>query len=55
MARKRATAENIELLRSLEEAESQVSQLNKIKVSYAQQLEDLQKLADEETKVKSKS
>lgn len=43
--------ENSDLLRQLEEAESQVSQLSKIKVSLTTQLEDTKRLADEEARV----
>ena len=43
--------ENLDLTRHLEEAESQVAQLNKLRVSYATQLENVQRLADDEAKV----
>jgi len=43
--------ENSDLLRQLEEAESQVSQLAKIKISLTTQLEDTKRLADEEGRV----
>jgi hypothetical protein len=36
----------------LEEAESQVSQLSKLKISLTTQLEDTKRLADEESRVR---
>lgn len=50
-AKKKLSIENSDLLRQLEEAESQVSQLSKIKVSLTTQLEDTKRLADEEGRV----
>lgn len=47
-AKKKLSIENSDLLRQLEEAESQVSQLSKIKISLTTQLEDTKRLADEE-------
>ena len=47
----RLIIENADLLRQLEEAASQVSQLSKIKISLASQLEDVKRLADEESRV----
>lgn len=42
--------ENGDLIRQLEDTESQLSQLNKLKVSLATQLEDTKRLADEESR-----
>lgn len=50
-AKKKLSIENSDLLRQLEEAESQVSQLSKIKLSLTTQLEDTKRLADEESRV----
>lgn len=50
-AKKKLSIENSDLLRQLEEAESQVSQLAKIKISLTTQLEDTKRLADEEGRV----
>jgi len=50
-AKKKLAIENSDLLRQLEEAESQVSQLSKLKISLATQLEDTKRLADEESRV----
>lgn len=50
-AKKKLTAENTDLLRQLEEAESQLGQLAKIKLSLTNQLEDQRKLADDESRV----
>lgn len=52
-AKKKLSIENSDLLRQLEEAESQVSQLSKIKISLTTQLEDTKRLADEEGRVSS--
>lgn len=49
-AKKKLSIENSDLLRQLEEAESQVSQLSKIKISLTTQLEDTKRLADEESR-----
>lgn len=49
--KKKLSIENSDLLRQLEEAESQVSQLSKLKISLATQLEDTKRLADEESRV----
>lgn len=51
-AKKKLSIENSDLLRQLEEAESQVSQLSKIKISLTTQLEDTKRLADEESRVR---
>ena len=48
IAKKKLTIENNDFLRQLEEAESGVAQLSKIKVSLTTQLEDTKRLADEE-------
>lgn len=50
-AKKKLTAENADILRQLEEAESQINQLSKIKLSLTNQLEDQRKLADDESRV----
>ncbi|XP_053696472.1 myosin heavy chain, muscle isoform X2 [Sabethes cyaneus] len=49
-SKKKLSIENSDLLRQLEDAESQVSQLSKIKISLTQQLEDTKRLADEEAR-----
>uniref|UniRef100_A0A1Q3FI37 Putative myosin class i heavy chain n=1 Tax=Culex tarsalis TaxID=7177 RepID=A0A1Q3FI37_CULTA len=49
-SKKKLSIENSELLRRLENAESQVAQLSKIKISLSQQLEDTKRLADEESR-----
>lgn len=49
-AKKKLSIENSDLLRQLEEAESQVNQLSKIKISLTTQLEDTKRLADEESR-----
>lgn len=49
--KKKLSIENSDLLRQLEEAESQVSQLSKLKISLSTQLEDTKRLADEESRV----
>ncbi|EDW28735.1 GL18785 [Drosophila persimilis] len=49
-SKKKLSIENSDLLRQLEEAESQVSQLSKIKISLTTQLEDTKRLADEESR-----
>lgn len=54
-AKKKLAIENSDLLRQLEEAESQVSQLSKIKISLTTQLEDMKRLADEESRVSNKN
>lgn len=51
-AKKKLTAENTDLLRQVEEVESQISQLSKIKLSLTNQLEDQRKLADDESRVR---
>jgi chromosome segregation ATPase len=51
-AKKKLSIENSDLLRQLEEAESQVSQLSKLKISLTTQLEDTKRLADEESRVR---
>lgn len=50
-AKKKLAVENADLLRQLEEAENQVGQLSKLKLSLTNQLEDTRKLADEESRV----
>lgn len=50
--KKKLAAENSELQRQLEEAESQVNQLNKMKSSLASQLEEAKRTADEESRVR---
>ena len=47
-AKKKLSIENSDYLRQLEDAESQVAQLNKLKVSLTTQLEDTKRMADEE-------
>lgn len=49
--KKKLAVENSELQRQLEESESQVAQLNKIKASLATQLEEAKRMADEEARV----
>merc|ERR1719369_2584405 len=48
--KKKLAVENADLLRQLEEAESQNGQLMKIKLSLTNQLEDTKKMADEESR-----
>lgn len=50
-AKKKLAVENSDLLRQLEEAESQIGQLSKLKLSLTNQLEDSRKLADDECRV----
>lgn len=50
-AKKRLTVENSEFQRQLEEAESQISQLSKLKMSLQTQLDDVKRMADEEGRV----
>lgn len=50
-AKKKLAVENADLLRQLEEAESQIGQLSKLKLSLTNQLEDARKTADEECRV----
>lgn len=50
-AKKKLAVENADLLRQLEEAESQIGQLSKLKLSLTNQLDDTRKLADEESRV----
>lgn len=49
--KKKLAVENADLLRQLEEAESQIGQLSKLKLSFTNQLEDTRKLADDESRV----
>lgn len=49
--KKRLTVENGDLLRQLEEAEGQVSQLTKLKTSLMSQLDEAKRTADEEGRV----
>lgn len=46
--KKRLALENTDMARQIEEAESNLSALGKLKVSLATQLEDTKRLADEE-------
>ncbi|KAK8374417.1 hypothetical protein O3P69_012604 [Scylla paramamosain] len=48
--KKKLFADNNDLQRQIEEAESQISQLSKMKLSLTNQLEDHRKLADEESR-----
>merc|ERR1719154_123712 len=48
VTKKKLTVENAELLRQLEEAESQNSQLAKLKITLGAQLEDTRKMAEVE-------
>lgn len=50
-AKKRLAVENADLLRQLEEAESQIGQLSRLKLSITNQLENTRKLADDECRV----
>ena len=50
-AKKKLAAENAELSRQLEDAESQVAQLTKLKTSLQTQLEEAKRTADEESRV----
>lgn len=50
-AKKKLVVENADLLRQLEEAESQIGQLTKMKLSLTNQLDDTRKLADDESRV----
>lgn len=50
-SKKKLAAENTDLLRQVEEAESSLGQLVKIKLSLTNQLEDQRKLADDECRV----
>lgn len=50
-AKKKLAAENGDVLRQLEEAESTIGQLSKIKLSLTNQLEDNRKFSDEESRV----
>lgn len=50
-SKKKLAIENTDLLRQVEEAESQINQLNKIKISLSNQLDDSRKLADDECRV----
>merc|ERR1711962_1345869 len=52
MGKKRLAVENGDLLRQLEEAEIQVGQLTKLKMSLSNQLDELQKIADDENKAR---
>lgn len=49
--KKKLAVENADLLRQLEEAESQIGQLSKLKLSLTNQLDDTRKLADDESRV----
>lgn len=50
-AKKKLAVENADLLRQVEESESHIGQLTKIKLSLTNQLEDTRKLADDECRV----
>lgn len=50
-SKKKLAAENSEMQRQLEEAESQIAQLSKLKTSLQTQLEDTKRAADEEARV----
>lgn len=50
-AKKKLAVENTDLLRQVEELESQMGQLAKLKLSLTNQLEDSRKLADDESRV----
>lgn len=49
--KKKLAVENADLLRQVEEAESTLGQLAKLKLSLTNQLEDTRKLADDECRV----
>lgn len=49
-SKKKLAIENSELSRQLEDADTQISTLNKLKISLAQQLEDIKRVADEESR-----
>jgi myosin heavy chain 6/7 len=51
--KKKLSLDNTDLLRQIEESESQISQLSKLKVSLATQLEDTRRMADEEAREKA--
>lgn len=51
-SKKKLAAENTDLLRQVEEAENNLGQLAKIKLSLTNQLEDQRKLADDESRVR---
>ncbi|MGZ0918080.1 hypothetical protein ACXOKD_09095, partial [Streptococcus thermophilus] len=48
--KKKLAVENADLIRQLEEAESNLAQLSKLKLSLTNQLEDSRKLADDESR-----
>jgi len=50
-SKKKLAVENSELQRQLEEAESQVAQLGKLKTSLQTQLDEAKRTADEESRV----
>lgn len=50
-AKKKLACENGDLVRQLEEAENQVGQLSRLKLSLTNQLDDSRKLCDEESRV----
>ena len=49
--KKKLSVENGDLLRQLEEADNQISQLNNLKASLTTQLEDTKKMVDDESRV----
>jgi len=51
--KKKLAVENADLLRQLEEADNQISQLNNLKSSLTTQLEDTKKMVDDESRVGS--
>lgn len=50
-AKKKLAVENAELLRHMEEADTQLGQLTTLKLSLSNQLDDMKKMADEESRV----
>lgn len=50
VSKKKMSMDNEDMTRQIEEAESQISQLGKLKVSLATQLEDTKRMADEEAR-----
>lgn len=50
-AKKKLAVENAEVLRQLEEAENQIGQLSKLKLSLTNQLDETKKMADDECRV----
>lgn len=50
--KKKLTVENLDLLRQVEEAESQLGLMSKLKLSLTNQLEDTRQLLDDESRVR---